>query len=141
GQVVHSGPYSELLADPDSLTGAYLSGRERIEIPMMRRPVNKKRRVTVVGAHENNLRGIDVAFPLGVLTAVTAVSGAGKSTRVNDILATVMANKLNGARQVPGRHTRVNGLDQLDKLVRVDQSPIGRTPRSIPATYTRVFDK
>ncbi|WP_280419205.1 excinuclease ABC subunit UvrA [Nocardia carnea] len=141
GQVVHSGPYSELLADPASLTGAYLSGRERIEIPMMRRPVNKKRRVTVVGAHENNLRGIDVAFPLGVLTAVTGVSGSGKSTLVNDILATVMANKLNGARQVPGRHTRVNGLDQLDKLVRVDQSPIGRTPRSNPATYTGVFDK
>ncbi|MGW0181814.1 ATP-binding cassette domain-containing protein, partial [Nocardia sp. NPDC003345] len=141
GRVVHSGPYSELLADPNSLTGAYLSGRERIEVPMMRRPVSKKRRVTVVGATENNLRGIDVAFPLGVLTAVTGVSGSGKSTLVNDILATVMANKLNGARKVPGRHTRVNGLDQLDKLVRVDQSPIGRTPRSNPATYTGVFDK
>jgi excinuclease ABC subunit A len=141
GRVVHSGTYADLLTDENSLTGAYLSGRERIEIPLVRRPVNKKRRVTVVGATENNLRGIDVAFPLGVLTAVTGVSGSGKSTLVNDILATVMANKLNGARQVPGRHTRVNGLDQLDKLVRVDQSPIGRTPRSNPATYTGVFDK
>lgn len=141
GRVVHSGPYQELLTDPNSLTGAYLSGRERIEVPRQRRPVDRKRRITVVGAAQNNLRAIDVAFPLGVLTSVTGVSGSGKSTLVNDILATVLANKLNGARQVPGRHTRVNGLDQLDKLVRVDQSPIGRTPRSNPATYTGVFDK
>ncbi|MGC2653798.1 MAG: excinuclease ABC subunit A, partial [Mycobacterium sp.] len=89
----------------------------------------------------HNLRGIDVSFPLGVLTSVTGVSGSGKSTLVNDILAAVLANKLNGARQVPGRHTRVTGLDNVDKLVRVDQSPIGRTPRSNPATYTGVFDK
>ncbi|MEV0030318.1 excinuclease ABC subunit UvrA [Nocardia sp. NPDC050793] len=141
GRVVHSGPYQELLTDPDSLTGAYLSGRERIEVPMVRRPVDKKRKLTVVGANEHNLRGIDVSFPLGVLTSVTGVSGSGKSTLVNDILATVLANKLNGARQVPGRHTRINGLDHLDKLVQVDQSPIGRTPRSNPATYTGVFDK
>ncbi|MGW4847552.1 excinuclease ABC subunit UvrA [Nocardia brasiliensis] len=141
GRVVHSGPYQELLADPESLTGAYLSGRERIEVPMVRRPISKKRQLTVVGATEHNLRGIDVSFPLGVLTAVTGVSGSGKSTLVNDILATVLANKLNGARQVPGRHTRINGLDNLDKLVQVDQSPIGRTPRSNPATYTGVFDK
>ncbi|WP_431958387.1 excinuclease ABC subunit UvrA [Nocardia lijiangensis] len=141
GRVVHSGPYQELLTDPNSLTGAYLSGRERIEVPMVRRPVDKKRKLTVVGATEHNLRGIDVSFPLGVLTSVTGVSGSGKSTLVNDILATVLANKLNGARQVPGRHTRVNGLDHLDKLVQVDQSPIGRTPRSNPATYTGVFDK
>lgn len=103
--------------------------------------MDRKRQVTVVGAREHNLDGIDVSFPLGVLTAVTGVSGSGKSTLVNDILATVMANKLNGARQVPGRHTRINGLDQLDKLVQVDQSPIGRTPRSNAATYTGVFDK
>ncbi|MBM7460704.1 excinuclease ABC subunit UvrA [Rhodococcus coprophilus] len=141
GRVVHSGTYKELLDNTESLTGAYLSGREAIEIPALRRPVDAKRQITVVGARENNLHGIDVSFPLGVLTCVTGVSGSGKSTLVNDILATVMANKLNGARQVPGRHTRVNGLDQLDKLVRVDQSPIGRTPRSNPATYTGVFDK
>ncbi|MGY4102627.1 excinuclease ABC subunit UvrA [Nocardia sp. R16R-3T] len=141
GEVVHSGPYRELLTDPKSLTGAYLSGRERIEVPMVRRPVSKKRQLTVVGANEHNLRNIDVSFPLGVLTAVTGVSGSGKSTLVNDILATVLANKLNGARQVPGRHARINGLDHLDKLVQVDQSPIGRTPRSNPATYTGVFDK
>ncbi|MFI6869766.1 excinuclease ABC subunit UvrA [Nocardia sp. NPDC050406] len=141
GKVVYSGPYPGLLEDPNSLTGAYLSGRERIEVPMVRRPVDKKKQLTVVGATEHNLRGIDVSFPLGVLTSVTGVSGSGKSTLVNDILATVLANKLNGARQVPGRHQRVNGLDHLDKLVQVDQSPIGRTPRSNPATYTGVFDK
>ncbi|WP_068165925.1 excinuclease ABC subunit UvrA [Rhodococcus phenolicus] len=141
GRVVHTGTYKQLLDNTESLTGAYLSGRRSIDVPPVRRPIDRKRQVTVVGARENNLRGIDVAFPLGVLTSVTGVSGSGKSTLVNDILATVMANKLNGARQVPGRHTRVNGLDQLDKLVQVDQSPIGRTPRSNPATYTGVFDK
>ncbi|MFZ2528407.1 MAG: excinuclease ABC subunit UvrA [Rhodococcus sp. (in: high G+C Gram-positive bacteria)] len=141
GRVVHAGTYKQLLDNTESLTGAYLSGRRSIDVPPVRRPIDRKRQVTVVGARENNLRGIDVAFPLGVLTSVTGVSGSGKSTLVNDILATVMANKLNGARQVPGRHTRVNGLDQLDKLVQVDQSPIGRTPRSNPATYTGVFDK
>lgn len=141
GQIVHSGTYAELLANPDSITGAYLSGAKTIAVPEVRRPVDRRRQLGVVGAREHNLAGVDVAFPLGVLTAVTGVSGSGKSTLVNDILASVLANKLNGARQVPGRHTRITGLDHLDKLVRVDQSPIGRTPRSNPATYTGVFDK
>ncbi|PHV69122.1 excinuclease ABC subunit UvrA [Williamsia muralis] len=141
GRVVHSGSYKDLLTNTESLTGAYLSGREFLEVPEIRRPIDRKRQLTVVGAREHNLDNVDVVFPLGVLTAVTGVSGSGKSTLVNDILATVMANKLNGARQVPGRHTRINGMDNLDKLVRVDQSPIGRTPRSNPATYTGVFDK
>jgi excinuclease ABC subunit A len=141
GHIVHSGTYSDLLANKESITGAYLSGKESIAAPAIRRPVDKRRRLTVVGAHEHNLRQIDVSFPLGVLTSVTGVSGSGKSTLVNDILAAVLANRLNGARQVPGRHTRVTGLDHVDKLVRVDQSPIGRTPRSNPATYTGVFDK
>src|SRR6202022_1379141 len=131
----------ELLRNPDSLTGAYLSGKESIEVPAIRRPADRRRQLTVVGARAHNLREIDVSFPLGVLTSVTGVSGSGKSTLVNDILASVLANKLNGARQVPGRHTRVTVLDHVDKLVRVDQSPIGRTPRSNPATYTGVFDK
>ncbi len=141
GHIVHSGTYADLLTNKQSITGAFLSGRESIAAPTVRRPVDNKRRLTVVGANEHNLRGIDVAFPLGVLTSVTGVSGSGKSTLVNDILASVLANRLNGARHVPGRHTRVTGLDQVDKLVRVDQSPIGRTPRSNPATYTGVFDK
>ncbi len=141
GQIVHSGTYQDLLRNTDSLTGQYLSGKQSIEVPAIRRPVDHKRKLTVVGAREHNLRKIDVSFPLGVLTSVTGVSGSGKSTLVNDILASVLANKLNGARQVPGRHTRVTGLDHVDKLVRVDQSPIGRTPRSNPATYTGVFDK
>ncbi len=141
GRIVHSGPYAELLRNPESITGAYLSGTKSIEIPAIRRPTDRRRQLTVVGAREHNLRDIEVPFPLGVLTSVTGVSGSGKSTLVNDILATVLANKLNGARLVPGRHTRVTGLDHVDKLVRVDQSPIGRTPRSNPATYTGVFDK
>ncbi|MBW4719879.1 excinuclease ABC subunit UvrA [Saccharothrix obliqua] len=140
GKVVHSGPYRELLANQESVTGAYLSGRKQIPMPATRRKVDKKRQLTVVGAREHNLRGIDVSFPLGCLVSVTGVSGSGKSTLVNDILATVLANKLNGARQVPGRHTRIKGLEHVDKLVQVDQSPIGRTPRSNAATYTGVFD-
>jgi excinuclease ABC subunit A len=102
--------------------------------------VDPKKQLTVIGARQHNLRQIDVAFPLGCMITVTGVSGSGKSTLVNDILAAVLANKLNGARHVPGRHTRVKGLEHVDKLVQVDQAPIGRTPRSNPATYTGVFD-
>ncbi|WP_433872284.1 excinuclease ABC subunit UvrA [Saccharopolyspora sp. CA-218241] len=140
GQVVHSGSYKQLLDNEDSLTGAYLSRRRTIPTPEQRRPRDAKRLLTVVGAREHNLRKIDVSFPLGCVVGVTGVSGSGKSTLVNDILATTLANKLNGARQVPGRHTRIKGLEHVDKLVQVDQSPIGRTPRSNPATYTGVFD-
>ena len=140
GNIVVSGPVSDLLASPDSLTGAYLSGRESIPVPASRRPRNSKREVAVKGASEHNLRGVDVAFPLGCLVAVTGVSGSGKSTLVNDILYKALARELNGARTVPGKHTRITGIQQLDKVVHVDQGPIGRTPRSNPATYTGVFD-
>jgi excinuclease ABC subunit A len=140
GQVVVSGTVKELLESKDSITGAYLSGRRSIEVPAIRRPQDPARKLTIVGARQHNLRDVTVDIPLGQLVAVTGVSGSGKSTLINDILAAVLVNQLNGAREVPGRHTRVSGLDQLDKVVRVDQSPIGRTPRSNPATYTGVFD-
>ena len=141
GHVVVSGSYQDLIDSPDSVTGAYLSGRKAIEIPTTRRPVDPKRKLTIKGAKENNLQDIEVSVPLGVFVSVTGVSGSGKSTLINDILYSTLANKLNGARIVPGRHRTITGIDLLDKVVHVDQSPIGRTPRSNPATYTGVFDK
>ncbi|MFC9330240.1 excinuclease ABC subunit UvrA [Kitasatospora sp. NPDC057015] len=140
GKVVHSGSLKQLLTNKESLTGQYLSGKRSIPIPAARRPRDKKRQLVVHGAREHNLQDVTVAFPLGTFTAITGVSGSGKSTLVNDILYTHLARELNGARSVPGRHTRVTGTDLVDKVVHVDQSPIGRTPRSNPATYTGVFD-
>ncbi|NLF04720.1 MAG: ATP-binding cassette domain-containing protein, partial [Actinomycetales bacterium] len=140
GKIVHSGDLAGLLASEESMTGAYLSGRREIPTPEVRRQLDPEREITVHGAREHNLQGIDVTFPLGAFVAVTGVSGSGKSTLVNSILYTVLANELNGARRVAGRYRTVTGLEHLDKVVHVDQGPIGRTPRSNPATYTGVWD-
>ncbi len=140
GQVVHSGTVEELISRTDSETGNYLSGRKAIEVPEVRREPVKGRALKVVGAKENNLRNIDVSFPLGCFVAITGVSGSGKSSLVNDILYNALAKQIYNSRTVPGRHRRIEGIDEIDKVIHVDQSPIGRTPRSNPATYTGVFD-
>ena len=140
GHVVSSGSLADMLANPKSITGQYLSGKRSIEVPSERRPVDKERQLTVFGAAEHNLKDVTVSIPLGVFAAITGVSGSGKSTLINDILYNVLARDLNNARTVPGRHKKVTGVELLDKVVHVDQSPIGRTPRSNPATYTGVFD-
>ncbi len=138
GRVVAAGTAEELMENPDSVTGAYLSGRIQIPVPEVRR--NPAGWMTVKGARENNLRNIEVKFPLGVLTCVTGVSGSGKSSLVNEILYKSLAKKLNRARTIPGKHRSIEGMEALDKVICIDQSPIGRTPRSNPATYTGVFD-
>ena len=140
GHVVHCGPVADLLKNKKSITGAYLSGRRSIPLPETRRPPGADREVTVHRAHEHNLKDVTVSFPLGCFIAVTGVSGSGKSTLVNDILYAGLAKYIYNARTVPGRHQRITGMDQVDKVIHVDQSPIGRTPRSNPATYTGVFD-
>ena len=138
GQIVAVGTAEEIMKNPESITGAYLSGRLQIPVPDQRRTPTGW--ITVRGAEENNLKKIDVSFPLGVMTCVTGVSGSGKSSLVNEILYKALAKKLNRARTIPGKHKCIEGVEQLDKIIAIDQSPIGRTPRSNPATYTGVFD-
>ena len=139
GQIVVNGTVKDLLKSKESLTGQYLSGKRRIDVPAERRP-QERGWITVSGAREHNLKNVTAKFPYGNLVCVTGVSGSGKSTLVNDILYAVLARDLNGARIVPGKHKNVTGTEEIDKVVHVDQSPIGRTPRSNPATYTGVFD-
>jgi excinuclease ABC subunit A len=140
GQIVLSGPVADLFNHPDSLTGKYLSGRAEIPFPAIRRPPTPGRELVVHNAKEHNLQDVTVGFPLGCLVAVTGVSGSGKSTLVNSILYTALAKRIYNSREVPGRHRDITGYDLVDKVIHVDQSPIGRTPRSNPATYTGVFD-
>ncbi|HMB06206.1 MAG TPA: excinuclease ABC subunit UvrA, partial [Isosphaeraceae bacterium] len=140
GEVVASGRISDLAEEPESLTGQYLAGTKAIEIPAARRPPTG-RKLTVVGARQNNLKNIDVSIPLGLFVCVTGVSGSGKSSLIGDILRDALARDLNGAIAEPGAHDWIEGIDQLDKIIDIDQSPIGRTPRSNPATYIKLFDQ
>lgn len=139
GQIVAMGSPEEVAKNPDSITGRYLSGTEKIAVPKKRRKPNQDQQLIVRGARENNLKNIDVAFPLGLMTVVSGVSGSGKSTLVNDIVARELAARLNRSQVVPGKHDRIEGIKLLDKAIVIDQSPIGRTPRSNPATYTGIF--
>lgn len=139
GEIVAAGAPAEVAQNPESITGRYLSGSEKIPIPRKRRSIEKDRKLFVRGARENNLKNVDVEFPLGVMTLVTGVSGSGKSTLVNDILANELTSRLHRSQTVPGEHDAIDGIKQLDKAIVIDQSPIGRTPRSNPATYTGVF--
>jgi excinuclease ABC subunit A len=139
GHIVVEGSLEDVIQASDSLTGDYLGGRRQIELPLFRREGNGAS-IRILGAREHNLADIDVEFPLGLFTAVTGVSGSGKSTLVEEILWKSLANKVNRARLVPGRHKKIEGIDQIDKVIDIDQSPIGRTPRSNPATYTKLFD-
>ena len=138
GEVVAAGTAQEIMANPDSITGAYLSGRKKIPVPDHRATPSGWLKVT--GARENNLKNIDVKIPLGIMTCVTGVSGSGKSSLINEIVYKRLARELNRARTIPGKHKDIKGMEQLDKVIAIDQSPIGRTPRSNPATYTGVFD-
>ena len=141
GEIIYSGPARGIAQASKSVTGDYLTGRRSIPVPQTRRKIDRMHELTIVGARQNNLKNLTVHLPLGVMTCITGVSGSGKSTLIDDILYPVLADKLNGARIVPGKYTRVEGVDQLDKVIHVDQTPIGRTPRSNPATYTGVWDK
>ncbi|MEN9922709.1 MAG: hypothetical protein RIS09_223, partial [Actinomycetota bacterium] len=140
GKIVVNGTYQDLISSRESITGAYISGRKKIEVPKTRRPLQKDRAIRIEGANEHNLKNVSVDFPLSVFTAITGVSGSGKSTLVNDILYRGLARKIYGSNELPGKHKKISGAEEIDKIVHVDQSPIGRTPRSNPATYTGVFD-
>src|SRR5699024_7982931 len=138
GEIVAQGTLEDICKNKNSITGQYLSGKKKIEVPKTRR--EKKGSIKLKGCKENNLKNVDVEFPLEVFTCVTGVSGSGKSSLVNEILYKVLAKELNRAKMKPGKYESIEGLEQLDKVIQIDQSPIGRTPRSNPATYTKVFD-
>ena len=140
GRVVAQGTVDEICATEGSITGDYLAGRRTIDVPKERRTLNEKNAVTIKGAKHNNLKKVDAAFPVGGFVCVTGVSGSGKSTLVNEILLKAVKQHLHGSKDRPGEHTRINGLQRIDRIIEVDQSPIGRTPRSNPATYTGIFD-